>query len=107
VHFDAAESADVTLVLDWGTQVVEGVVRDEDGEAIGGANVTLSWSMKIEGGQSSSIRHTVTDSSGAFSFSELSAVEHRISASAPEFKSEQTAVSVGRGEVVEIELSPR
>lgn len=72
---------DLTLVLDWGEHSFSGSVVDEGGAPVPGARVQLSWDAKAAGLRSSSIRHTVTDAAGRFTFSELAPVEHAISVS--------------------------
>ena len=100
IQFDPDEDPSVVeLVLDWGVASVVGVVLDKTGTPIGGANITLSWTANLGDGKSSSIRHTVADAAGRFTFSELAGVEHKVSATANGFRTAQATVFPGEGEL--------
>lgn len=86
---------DVTLVLDWGEETLAGTVVDPQGEVVPGAKVNLLWTHKSQEQQSVSFRHTVTDATGRFSFSELSAGVHRIHVVSGDYRGVQISHDVG------------
>jgi carboxypeptidase family protein len=86
---------DATLVLDWGDQALSGLVEDDAGQPLQGANVSLEWSMARDGVASTSWRSAVTDASGRFSFSELSAGDHKVTVNASGFTPAHVTHEVG------------
>lgn len=99
--------ADVTLVLDSGDHVLAGRVVDGRGEAIGGAGLTLSWSLANGGTRSTSSRSGHSDETGAFRFTGLAGGAHRLDVQAPGYAPLQRLYEVGAisGEV-EVRLTP-
>lgn len=109
IEFDPEnDSARATeLVIDWGSSSLQGIVVDAAGQPIGGVNIALSWSAHFDDAQSSSVRHTVTDAAGTFTYSELAEVEHKLSASANGFQTGQSTVVPGDGGELRIQLQPK
>jgi 5-hydroxyisourate hydrolase-like protein (transthyretin family) len=103
----AGGEADVLLVLDWGEQEMAGVVLDDRGDPVAGAQVSLSWSQASGGLQSTSQRATGTDPTGSFRFSQLGPDEHRLEVRAPGYRTVQERHAVGRNAAeVEVRLEP-
>ena len=104
---EGAAGTATELIIDWGTSLLHGIVVDAQGQPVGGAKISLSWSAHFDDAQSSSIRHTVTDAAGTFTYSELAEVEHKLSASANGYQTGQTTVVPGDGGELRIELQPK
>jgi len=103
----AGGEADVLLVLDWGEQEMAGVVLDDRGDPVAGAQVSLSWSHASGGLQSTSQRATSTDLTGSFRFSQLGPDEHRLEVRATGYRRAQSRHEVGRNAPkIEIRLEP-
>jgi hypothetical protein len=81
----AGATEEATIVLDWGAETLSGLVEDEEGLPLAGANVSLEWSLARGGVASTSWRNAVTDAGGRFSFSELSPGDHKATANASGF----------------------
>ena len=77
--------ANLVLLVDRGDRHLSGWVSDENGVALEKVMVTLEATLSDDGVEYSSYRSQTTDSSGRFSFSNIAAGEHRISAYANGF----------------------
>ena len=77
--------ANLVLLVDRGDRYLSGWVSDENGVALEKVMVTLEANLSDDGVEYSSYRSQTTDSSGRFSFSNIAAGEHRISAYANGF----------------------
>lgn len=103
----AGGQADVELVLDWGEEAMTGLVLDDRGDPVAGAQVSLSWSHSGGGMQSTSQRSTRTDPGGAFRFTRLGPGEHRLDVRAGGFRAFQERYELGRyAAEVEVRLEP-
>ncbi len=104
VELVAGTDAYVEVVLDWGDDVLEGMVVSEGGEPLAGARIQLNWRgdwWLVDSHQS--IRQTVSDSAGAFVFSGLGGGPYELRASAPGHLTRQID-SQFSGERVEVRL---
>lgn len=104
VELVAGSNVYVEVVLDWGDDVLEGMVVSEGGEPLAGARVQLNWRgdwWLVDSHQS--IRQTVSDSAGAFVFSGLGGGPYELRASAPGHLTRQID-SQFSGERVEVRL---
>ncbi|HUK91877.1 MAG TPA: MG2 domain-containing protein [Blastocatellia bacterium] len=87
-----------------GRSVVEGIVKDEDGQAISGAKVTV---RRASTGRSRSV---YTDASGRFRAPDLAPDWYEVSFAAPAYASTQTrSIKLHSGDrgVIDAELAPR
>ncbi|MEM7563382.1 MAG: carboxypeptidase-like regulatory domain-containing protein [Pseudomonadota bacterium] len=80
------EYRNLTLSLDKGSYHLAGRLVDESGVPISQARVSLSTEFSFEGYQSFSFRFRITDSAGAFEFSNLSGQVHELVADAIGFE---------------------
>jgi hypothetical protein len=88
-------TGEATIVLDWGAESLSGVVEDDAGAPLPGANVTLDWSLARDGVTSTSWRSAVTDAAGRFSFSELAPGDHKVTVNAAGFVPAHATHDVG------------
>ena len=86
----------MTLVLDWGDQVMTGEVVDDRGDPVGGAEVSLSWSDTNGEVRSTSKRVTRTDPEGGFRITQLGPGEHLLKVRAAGYHTVQERHDVGR-----------
>ena len=86
IRVSAGEEARVRLVLDVGSQRIDGRVLDPVGYPLPVANVALLWEHVERGVRSSSRRAAVADANGVFSFSGVGPGMHSIVVSVPGYK---------------------
>lgn len=106
---DIADNVDehVQLVLDWGTDEINGVVIDESGRAVGGSTVLLTWAHSAHGIRSWSTRKTTADAQGNFGFRELGPGIHTLVVEAQGFSATRLAHNVTTdGYDVVVKLDP-
>ncbi len=85
----------VSLILDWGDGTISGQVTDGNGNALAGAQVSLSWSHQYSGLKSTSSRHVISDNAGEYHFSQLGPGIHTITASANGYRRAKQDYNVG------------
>jgi uncharacterized GH25 family protein len=103
----AGEETEADLVLDWGRHVLRGVVVDESGAPLAGAEVSLRWENDEEGTKSTSSRSTITDDAGRFSFSELGRGVHTVVVVEEQYRQAQIPHDVGSDPAdLQIQLVP-
>lgn len=95
IDLPAGGDRDVVLVLDWGKEELTGEVLGERGEAIAGAEVSLSWSDANGKVVSTSRRTTRTNPDGSFRFQQLGPGEHRLKVQAEGYRRIEERQDVG------------
>ena len=73
----------ITLPVDWGLQILSGQVVTAGGLPLPGAEITLSWLDAAHGVTSRGIRHSTSDATGTFRFTQLGPGRHTLNVSAP------------------------
>jgi hypothetical protein len=97
----------VSLILDWGAQVMAGEVVDDRGDPVAGAEVFLTWSNTNGEVRSTSRRQTRTEPTGSFRFMALGPGEHRLEVRAPGYRTTQERHDVGAyASDVQVRLEP-
>jgi protocatechuate 3,4-dioxygenase beta subunit len=103
----AGGEREVSLVLDWGAQVMAGEVVDDRGDPVAGAEVFLTWSNTNGEVRSTSRRQTRTEPTGSFRFMALGPGEHRLEVRAPGYRTTQERHDVGAyASDVQVRLEP-
>jgi|GEM_PF-5148048 len=99
------DNLDVTLVVDRGEHALSGVVIDANGQPVASAEVLLTWTQNNGGLISNSFRDTTSDANGLFSFTELGAGAHQLSAVHSKHPQVDISVEVGLSdEVVQLRM---
>ena len=70
------------LVADRGTRELRGTVLDQDGNAVRGAKVRLTWQHASAGCTSRSVRNTLADDRGGFRFGDLARAPYTLTVTA-------------------------
>ena len=77
---------------------ISGAVKDQEGSSVSGANVALVQPLQA------SLRTTITDANGKFSFANVSVGSYEIRVSQPGFGSQRVSAQVFAGKTAEIEV---
>ncbi len=86
LNLKPGEFLPVQLVVDWGSQVLNGQIVDAGGLPIPGAAISLIWMQEKEGMKSRAIRTTSTDDIGVFRFTQLGTGPHTLNVSAEGYR---------------------
>ena len=105
IDLRAGDERELPVVLDWGRNVIEGLVVDSSGQPVAMAKITLTWAFQDNDVRSSSSRDTVADSQGHFRFEQLGPGLHTVHINAPGFNQVRIDHDVGgRGRELVVQL---
>ena len=94
IRLDAGTAAEAEVVIDWGDHELSGQVSDEQGAAVAGAEVKLSWRHAADSTQSTSLRRSVSDGDGFFRFAQLGPGPHQLDVVATDYQAATQLVLV-------------
>ena len=97
VSAGAPAAADVTVVVDVGAYRLDGRLLTSEGAPAAGVRVSLEWSGSSGHVTSRSLRHTITDSDGAFGFTQVGGGIHIVTATLAGAGSVRVEQSIGAG----------
>lgn len=98
----SGQRLDVHAELDIGEKVMEGRVVDELGMPVGNARVSLSWVARAEGITHESLRQSITDDEGWFSFSGFGPGSRTLIVNAEGFQQARMTVQADARPVIEL-----
>ena len=85
IDLAAGEERQLPVVLDWGSNVIDGWVVESSGQPVPMAKITVTWVHQKNGARSWSRRDTVADAQGHFRFEQLGPGQHTVHINAPGF----------------------
>ncbi|MEM7230581.1 MAG: carboxypeptidase-like regulatory domain-containing protein [Planctomycetota bacterium] len=108
IELKSDENKEIDLIVDTGDAVLHGTVVDQNGQAVSGARVYLTWSYRSGRLRSGSSRQTLTDVNGTFRFPQLGPGKHRLNVNADGFRSSQASYDPATSaQGLDIRLQPR
>jgi hypothetical protein len=104
MHFSPGYQDRVELLLDLGIHEASGYVLDGNDNPVGGARVSLTWSLAEGGVQSRSKRSTVTDGNGLFLFTQVGSGPHLLNVDASGYRPMRVEQYVSSGDDLTVRL---
>ena len=82
IRLEPGAEQQVTVVLDWGYDEIQGRVVNEDGQPVAVPNISLTWVYEQNGLRTTARRTAAADEQGSFRFTQLGPGDHRLTINA-------------------------
>ncbi|MDH3748047.1 MAG: carboxypeptidase-like regulatory domain-containing protein [Gammaproteobacteria bacterium] len=108
IQLAADAELQITVVLDWGYDEIQGRVLNEDGHPVAVPNISLTWANQQNGIRTSVRRSAAADEHGNFRFTQLGPGNHRLTINAAGYKPVTLNHDVAtQGSDLVVELAPK